>query len=563
MGPIAPKDPVRLREFFYIMLDKQISAAPAADGRGICTIYENDTRLITAAKIVGNISDENILELLKSTAGFRKLVYGLGVSVICKNVENCDFVFQMYGKSDANSSGTNIRQTVTTDGVEYLIPFSEVVWSDDDDIPGQIRFEFEKNGFLATVNVRLYLNDGFSAPPFEEPDPIDTSSAAFKAMIGNSLVSKGSDIRLKRVIERAQAGDDLTIAFIGGSITQGAGATPIHTECYARKTFESFEKKYMKGGKATYIKAGVGGTPSELGLVRYDRDVLSNGKYSPDLVVVEFAVNDAGDETEGDCYEGLVRNILNSPSHPAVILIFAVFADDYNLEDRLIPIGSHYGLPMTSVKRAVTPQFYLSKEEGRVLAKSSYFYDVYHPSNIGHIIMSECIMNVIDKVAEDAGDAYSETDYNSLPALRSADFEGVHLIDRSENSFGAKISEGDFSNTDTALQSCEMNMDPGVSPRFPFNWMHTDGRRSFTMDVSCRRLLIVTKDSSDHADGRADVLVDGKLVKTINPHDVGWCHCNAQIIIREQESAVHHIEVRMHEGDEDKHFTILGFGIVQ
>ena len=41
-----------------------------------------------------------------------------------------------------------------------------------------------------------------------------------------------------------------------------------------------------------YVKAGVGGTPSELGMVRYDLDVTKNGEITPDLVVVEFAVND-------------------------------------------------------------------------------------------------------------------------------------------------------------------------------------------------------------------------------------------------------------------------------
>ncbi|MCR5332137.1 MAG: SGNH/GDSL hydrolase family protein [Lachnospiraceae bacterium] len=562
MGPIAPKDPVRQREFFYIMLDKQISAAPAPEGRGCCVIYENDERLVTSAKIVGNVSDSTMLDMLRKTDSFRKLVYGLGVSVMCREVDTCDFVFQMYGRTDAYVTGTNIRQTVSADGAEYLIPFSEIDWSDDDDIPGQIRFEFAKSGFLATVNVRLYLNDGYKAPPFEEPDPIDTGSPAFRDMIKKSLVSKGSSSRLKKLIECAEAGEDLTLAFIGGSITQGAGATPINTECYAKKTFESFEKKYMKGGKASYIKAGVGGTPSELGIVRFDRDVLGYGKNSPDLVVVEFAVNDAGDETEGDCYEGLVRTILNLPSHPAVILIFAVFADDYNLEDRLIPIGEHYGLPMTSVKRAVTPQFYLSKAEGRVLAKSSYFYDVYHPSNTGHIIMSECIMNVIDEVAADR-DGFSDTDYVSLPALRSADFEGVHPIDRKENRYGAVIEPGDFNGTDTQLQACEMNMDPGTTPQFADNWMHTGGNRPFVMDVTCRRLLIVTKDSADLKDGRADIYVDGKFVKTVDPHAVGWCHCNAQIIVRDRDSAKHHIEVRMHEGDGDKQFTILGFGLVE
>lgn len=70
-----------------------------------------------------------------------------------------------------------------------------------------------------------------------------------------------------------------------------------------------------------FIKAGVGGTPSELGMIRFDRDVLRDGQQ-PDIVVIEFAVNDEGDETEGDCYESLVRKVLNLPWKPAVILLF-------------------------------------------------------------------------------------------------------------------------------------------------------------------------------------------------------------------------------------------------
>lgn len=71
------------------------------------------------------------------------------------------------------------------------------------------------------------------------------------------------------------------------------------------------------------IKAGVGGTPSELGMIRFDRDVL-RGEEQPDLVVIEFAVNDEGDETKGDCYESLVRKVLNLPWKPAVVLLFSV-----------------------------------------------------------------------------------------------------------------------------------------------------------------------------------------------------------------------------------------------
>ena len=80
-GPTAPKDPEKRRPFFYIIRDKEVFGAKTPDGRGIQFIYENDGRLINSARIVGNITDEKILELLKTTRGLQKLVHSIGVSV--------------------------------------------------------------------------------------------------------------------------------------------------------------------------------------------------------------------------------------------------------------------------------------------------------------------------------------------------------------------------------------------------------------------------------------------------------------------------------------------------
>ena len=62
-------------------------------------------------------------------------------------------------------------------------------------------------------------------------------------------------------------------------------------------------------------------------MIRYEKDLTYYGKFIPDVVIVEFAVNDEGDETKGECYDSLVRKIYNSPQKPAVILLFSVFVD--------------------------------------------------------------------------------------------------------------------------------------------------------------------------------------------------------------------------------------------
>lgn len=73
----------------------------------------------------------------------------------------------------------------------------------------------------------------------------------------------GQDQKSRR---KARAGEPVTIAYIGGSITQGAGAVPLHTQCYAYRFWKAFAGKYGKNNNVKLIKAGVGGTPSELGM---------------------------------------------------------------------------------------------------------------------------------------------------------------------------------------------------------------------------------------------------------------------------------------------------------
>lgn len=566
MGPKAPKDPEKKRKFFYIMRDREIAGAVVPEGGGIQYVYLNDGRLISSARIAGGVRDEAILGLLETTAGFRKLVYSIGVAVEgADREETVDFVLQMYGKTDPYKSGTELRMPVKANGMEYVLKLEEARWSEDDDIPGQIRFEFDRAGKQAEATVRFYLMDGFEAPEAEEEKPVSFDSPDYRRMLERSLVQTGNYARLKKAIEKAKRGEDTTIAFIGGSITQGAGAVPIHTSCYACRTFEGL---CGMAGKSTeenvhYCKAGVGGTPSELGMIRYERDVLRDGKVTPDIVVVEFAVNDEGDETKGECYDSLVRKILSAQNRPAVILLFSVFADDWNLQERLFPVGYAYDLPMVSIRDAVVEQFYRKPGEGRVVSKNQFFYDCFHPSNVGHIIMADSLIHLFREV-EALPDMEDIPDVGQITAPLGDAFWQVRLLDRGQNEIGAKIDCGDFAETDQELQAVEMDRNPEPTKEFPHNWKHRHRTGApFVMDIVCTSLLLVYKDSGSAQAGTALVYVDGVQALCVNPRLVGWTHCNPLICFREKERIGHHVEIRMQPGDEEKEFTILGFGYVE
>ncbi len=562
-GPAAPTDPEKMRDSFYIMKDKDIYGAKMDDGRGIQYLYQDCERLVNSAQITGGVTDEDQLELLRSVDGLKKLVHSIGISVETKRPkEKVAVTFQMYGKHDLYGGGTKLQAILRGDGAEQKIYLSQAEWAEDDDIPGQIYVILETPDETARLNVRLYLNDGYRAPKTTGEEEIAFESAEYEQMIADSCVSCGDSKRLRRVIERAKRGEEVTIAYIGGSITQGAGAVPIYTQCYAYQSWRRFQKMYGNGENVRFIKAGVGGTPSELGMIRFERDVLRDGSVKPDIIVIEFAVNDQGDETQGDCYESLVRKALKQPNEPAVVLLFSVFANDENLQERMIPVGMHYHLPMVSIKNAVTKQFYYGHGAGRIMTKNQFFYDIYHPTNTGHRVMADCLAYLWEQAC--ISDETAETVLRE-PLIGNT-FENVRLLDKKDLYRNVQIQPGGFVHTDRVLQCVEMDAVAEPVPEFPFNW-HYDGTDTaqpyFEMTISCRALLLIFKDSGETDAGRADVFVDGRYVRTADPFVNGWLHCNAIIILNGHTGGSHHVRVQLQETDRKKKFTILGFGYVE
>jgi hypothetical protein len=560
----APKDPVAKRGSFFVMFEKVIEATLRKEGKPSQEIYLDGERIKSIARLVGGVSDEEILSLLDDCQGFHKLVHSIGVVIktVNGNTGKINFVLHHYGKQKKYETGTLLRIACPTDGTEMIVELGDFQWSKDDDVPGKFAFEFDHPGELATVSVKFYLNDAYKVPEIPPEPLVAFGSEGYQAMIRKSLLSKGNNQRLKAAIEKAERGEDVTIAYIGGSITQGAGAKPIHTHSYAYQSYLKFREMFGKdnGKNVHFVKAGVGGTPSELGMIRYERDILRDGKVEPDVVIVEFAVNDAGDETNGICYESLCLKILASKNKPAVILLFSVFENDWNLQDRLSPVGKHYDLPMVSVKDAVVEQFRLTKEEGNIITKWQFFYDIYHPTNDGHTVMADCLTYLFSETKKSIIDQ-EDIQLDKSPVIGNC-FKDVQLLDRKDNRLDAKINMGGFWETDDELQMVEMDANPFGTPQFPNNWMHTasSGNESFKMTINSRSLILVLKDSGNSEFGIADIFVDGQQIKTADPHEVNWTHCNAVILYQEKACREHQVEIKMASNHEDKSFNILGFG---
>ena len=202
--------------------------------------------------------------------------------------------------------------------------------------------------------------------------PVQALDSPSEAMRARSVVARGDTARLRRVLAKAARGEAVTLGFIGGSITQGAMASQPALS-YAAQVAEGWRRRFPRA-PLSVVNAGIGGTGSLFGAFRVGTDLLA---HDPDLVIVEYAVNDAWTDTEP--FEGLLRQILAHRSAPAVLLLFMMWEKGGNDQAMQAAVGAHYDLPMLSFRDAVWPEI----EAGR-LAWRDLIVDTVHPNDLGH-----------------------------------------------------------------------------------------------------------------------------------------------------------------------------------
>ncbi len=203
--------------------------------------------------------------------------------------------------------------------------------------------------------------------------------------------------RLKNCMRRAEKGETLTIGFFGGSVTQGCAATE-HEKCYAYRVFDWWRHAFPKA-EFSYLNGGIGGTDSHFGVSRVWQDFLM---YQPDVVVLDFSVNDITNDSTGndaffqETYEGLVRRILTGRKQPAVLILNNVdYEKGTNVQDCHNEIGTWYGLPHVSMKDTLYEQMKAGRYTQEQLTE-----DGLHPSDQGHELVAAEITSLLGQIRQ-------------------------------------------------------------------------------------------------------------------------------------------------------------------
>ncbi len=353
-------------------------------------------------------------------------------------------------------------------------------------------------------------------------------------IIERSLISIGNNYRIKKAMDKAGKGQQVTIAYLGGSITEGYNGGPY--KCFAKLTCEYFAQNFGKGDNVNYLNAGMAGTSSITGLIRIERDLLI---HNPDIVFVEFAVNDTKDKRNMAAFESLILRILSSESQPAVVIIFTLSQSGFSCQNEMAQIGRHYDLAMISVKDAIVPEFI----EG-TMKWQDYSDDYIHPHEKGHELITELITYYLNKVSKEVrDDVYKIT---QTPVIGN-EFVNLKMVD----------------NTSTLINDFGGFFPDITINQFPNGWTHKAGCKGekFIFNLYCKNLFMVYKESKNTDTGSVDIHVDDISVLTLSGfNSSGWNNPVVKLLLNFDKPEIHKIQIKMSKGSEYKEFSILAFG---
>ena len=265
-----------------------------------------------------------------------------------------------------------------------------------------------------------------------------SSTLLNRTLVERGVEHWGNDARLCEVRKRLAAGERITVAAVGGSITAGSsyaaggGSFGAREFLYHRKVLSALGKLYPQPGGHNGHNGGVPGTGPT-----YMEHCVHDHLPSPvDVVLLEYAVNTDG---RAAAFERLLRTLLLHPRAALVVVNAhrwrairahdgrtdkcwnprwpvamatnrtqwaaqsfhqpAAMRDLHNRdEDAIGKLAAHYAVPLVSMRGALVDAVRAGE-----LAIPSFMRDCKHPSGEGHTFLAQIALHRILTAPSGAG----------------------------------------------------------------------------------------------------------------------------------------------------------------
>lgn len=310
--------------------------------------------------------------------------------------------------------------------------------------------------------------------------------------------------RIKTVIHKLKHGIPVSFVLLGGSITSGFQVRP---EQRFITLFENRLREMYPGCRLSVHNMAVSGTPSIFGLYQC---IQYADHYQPDLVFIEYAINDTKNSSHQSAFESMVSRCLSMNKNPGIILLLAKSKVGYTCENYMDLIGEHYHQTSVRISHMIdhTPW-------------ESYSDDYGHPNAHGHQLISD-LLTAMWQMAEQAPVV-------SEPIPR-------------ESFYNNRLNGLTFLNK---------------------RWNYAGDKEEVSLSVTlpCRFLYLLHFVTTDDNYGCAEVSIDGTPYTVLSGYQIdGWEHLVGTILDLGTEVRDHTICVQIQKGEEYKLFSLQNIG---
>jgi len=324
---------------------------------------------------------------------------------------------------------------------------------------------------------------------------------------------------IPNVLAKLEQGEAVRIVYLGGSITNA-------NDGWRPQSLEWFQEQYPNA-KLEGINAAISGTGSDLAAFRLKQDVLT---YEPDLLFVEFAVNDGwtSDGRIQRAMEGVVRQTWRARPSCDIVFVHTIHSGMLKeLQAGELPhtvksheiVADHYGIPSVLFGLEVArleregkliftanwPQTEAEKAalEGKILFSA----DGAHPYADGHALYVQALARSIAKM-KDVG----RHGPHALPQpLFTDNYEHVTLTPVSKSKLSSGWRKLDPAKDPTAKE---------FSKELPEVWMAEKPGETITVRFLGTSLMVFDAVGPDC--GQIIVTVDDRKPRIVPRFDA-WC----------------------------------------
>lgn len=356
------------------------------------------------------------------------------------------------------------------------------------------------------------------------------NSKAYHEAVSGSLYNAGNSFRLQNALKK----DRVSVAFAGGSITKGWDGSK-HLDKNYTDYVTDYLKKLFPEKQFDSANLSTESANSFIGLSITDKVIEET---APDIVFIEYAVNNECGHDHIVSYESLVKRMLSLPSEPAVILIFLINQSLYTSQGYMKRIGTHYDLASVSVADSMKKML----DEG--FDWSVYSDDVIHPNVWGHRFIADCVINAL------------ELSINKSPDILHEIPEPLFSLDYKDyRSFGS--TSGNMHSQGFEEIACP---EYGEFFQSGIRYQSGAGNAAVRFEGEFKTLFAAYVHDKTDRFSDADILIDGEKKAVLQGRSIyGWGNVNLRNVFSFDVKGKHSVELKVR--DPKKEFILIEFGV--